>query len=58
MSGFYTCCLCHKTFAGFGNNPDMWDDKIWKSTDRCCDNCNLFKVIPARLQAYKDNKIV
>lgn len=39
------CVLCGDAFAGFGNNPAPFatgDD------DRCCDDCNELRVIPAR----------
>lgn len=39
----YTCCLCDQPSKGFGNNPAPLRD------GRCCDECNFFKVIPARM---------
>lgn len=43
----YVCCICGKTKIGYGNNP-------WPvNTDpkaKCCDNCNKFVVIPARME--------
>ena len=49
----YRCCLCGKPFQGYGNNPAPLtnDDRM-----RCCDDCNITKVIPARLQNYLINK--
>lgn len=41
-----TCCLCGATFVGWGNNPSPLSDN---PDDRCCDDCNYTKVIPARL---------
>ena len=41
-----TCCLCGSTFVGWGNNPFPLSDK---EDDKCCDECNYTKVIPARL---------
>ena len=41
-----TCCLCGSTFIGWGNNPFPLSEK---EDDRCCDECNYTKVIPARL---------
>ena len=40
------CCLCGSTIGGmgYGNNPFPMAEK-----GRCCDDCNLTKVIPARL---------
>lgn len=44
------CCLCGKDFIGYGNNP--WPLRE-NEDDRCCDECNDTKVIPARLQRLK-----
>ena len=42
----YVCCICGKTFNGYGNNPyPVSKDENAK----CCDQCNLDAVIPARL---------
>ena len=44
--GEYVCCICGKTFNGYGNNPyPVSKDESAK----CCDQCNLDAVIPARL---------
>ena len=59
------CCICGKTFAGFGNNP--WgaigkDGKAieWGKYSVCCDECNKTHVLSGRLylyaQANKDKK--
>jgi hypothetical protein len=39
------CSLCGAPFIGMGNNPEplRW------VTERCCDDCNNTKVIPARI---------
>lgn len=42
-----TCCVCGKTFVGYGNNADPVADGV------CCDECNSAKVIPARVAAWK-----
>lgn len=46
------CCLCEVLLypwypgaAGYGHNPDP----LGEEGDRCCDNCNDTRVIPARL---------
>lgn len=46
------CCLCGEHLEewtpgskGRGNNPEPLD--VWPH--RCCDTCNVTKVIPARL---------
>lgn len=49
------CCICGKSFKGYGNNPypvDMHPDH------KCCDQCNATVVIPARLnRIIHHNKI-
>jgi len=42
-----TCCLCGKTFEGWGNNP--WPLKT--TDEQCCDECNK-KVVATRLEFY------
>jgi hypothetical protein len=42
------CCLCQNEFVGFGNNPAPLEG------DKCCDNCNSEKVIPARMQDVRN----
>ena len=37
------CCICNRTFEGYGNNPAPLSHN-----GRCCDECNLHRVIPAR----------
>lgn len=49
-----TCCICHKEFTGWGNNPfgALNSNKQlnnWNSEDCCCDKCNSNYVIPGRL---------
>jgi len=41
------CCICKKSYVGFGNNPDPVRLK-----GRCCDNCNTGVVIPMRIGKY------
>lgn len=43
----YTCCLCGKTFLGYGNNPSPLNNE---KGARCCDDCNDFRVVPARIE--------
>ena len=38
------CCICGQDYLGYGNNP--WP---LKDEGECCDKCNWFQVIPARL---------
>ena len=48
---FYTCCICGKKKEGFGNNPEPIMPEFENGTrNRCCDNCNKFIVIPARME--------
>ena len=53
----FICCLCGKKVTGsFGNNPWPLSNDI---NERCCDACNMTKIIPARLgiiQANRENK--
>ena len=45
--GEYICCICGKKKIGWGNNP--WP--VNNEPDaRCCDNCNLYVVVPARIE--------
>jgi hypothetical protein len=41
------CCLCGNAIKTYGNNPAPLKTK--SKDDVCCDECNLTKVIPARL---------
>ena len=43
----HICCICHREFIGWGNNPDPY--KPENGNDRCCDECNMNFVIPARI---------
>ena len=40
------CVLCGEPFEGYGNNPEPCKPY---SAGKCCDSCNMTKVIPARL---------
>jgi hypothetical protein len=42
-----TCCLCHKQFSEYDNNP--WPLADPKEDGPCCDECDCLRVIPARL---------
>ncbi len=43
--GEHVCCICGRTFIGWGNDP--WPvNKEDEAT--CCDDCNLTVVVPAR----------
>ena len=45
-----TCCLCGVEIKGYGNNALPVKD------GGCCDDCNLFKVVPARLSQTLDRE--
>tara|TARA_R110000751_G_scaffold1560_4_gene5798 strand:+ start:4480 stop:4746 length:267 start_codon:yes stop_codon:yes gene_type:complete len=45
-----TCCLCGVEIKGYGNNALPIKD------GECCDDCNLFKVVPARLSQTLDRE--
>lgn len=47
----YTCCFCGRPFYGYGNNAEP----VIKN-GICCDECNMKKVIPARIKQLKENK--
>lgn len=42
----YVCCVCGEKHRGYGNSPAPL-----KNEGRCCDRCNLEKVLPARIGA-------
>ena len=46
----FVCVICGKEFEGYGNNPEPV-----KSSDegKCCDDCNMLYVIPARIEESK-----
>ena len=44
------CCLCGKEIKDMGHNPWPLREKVH---DRCCDECNTEKVIPARLASFR-----
>ena len=47
----YVCCICGKKIEGYGNNP--WP--IGDSKEKCCDSCNINKVIPARMSYEREH---
>ena len=50
------CSICESEIKGFGNNPQpiIKDNKKLTVNDRCCDDCNLSIVLPARY-AVREN---
>ena len=49
----FICCLCDKEVEGYGNDPRPLPMK--DENDECCDECNLAKVIPARMELIFTN---
>lgn len=43
----FKCCLCDKEVEGYGNDPSPIPTK--NEDDQCCDECNLTKVVPTRI---------
>jgi hypothetical protein len=46
------CSLCGDVFAGMGNNPEP----LKPFAERCCDDCNWARVIPARLASMSAHR--
>ncbi len=46
----FKCCICGKESAGYGNNPHPFEG------DKCCDECNLKRVIPKRMELMRGVK--
>ncbi len=45
------CCICGKEFEGYGNSPYP----VNKNTEaRCCSECNINVVIPARIERLRE----
>ena len=44
----FKCCLCGIEVEGYGNDPSPIQTQ--NEDDECCDECNLAKVIPARIE--------
>lgn len=43
------CSLCGYPYDHYGNNPEP----LMRFEHRCCDACNMEKVIPARLAVMR-----
>lgn len=39
--------------GGYGNNPAPLAEDTDEHPQRCCDTCNITKVIPARLRSFR-----
>jgi hypothetical protein len=44
------CCFCKKDIGKYGNNPEP----LKQSPLKCCDICNMTRVIPARIQQLEN----
>lgn len=44
------CVICHQPFEGYGNNAEP------VAEGRCCDECNIKVVIPARIEEMNKSK--
>ena len=42
-----TCSICQREYTGYGNNAHPVND------GRCCDDCNVRTVIPARIKSMR-----
>ena len=49
----FKCCLCGKEVEGYGNDPSPIQTE--NENDECCDECNLAKVVPARMEVIFTN---
>lgn len=49
----YTCCLCGYAGTGHGNNPQPLSQN---DADRCCDMCNMTRVVPARIARLAEGR--
>lgn len=47
----YTCCICGKTFYGYGNDPYPMKDE-----GECCETCQWEKVIPERYRLSNERE--
>lgn len=41
------CCFCEKPYGKYGNNPTP----LKEFPKKCCDVCNIIRVIPARIKS-------
>jgi len=51
----YMCSLCENKCEGWGNNPyPLCEESDMEA--RCCDSCNMTKVLPARIKAIVEDE--
>ncbi len=53
MESKKVCVICGDEFEGFGNNPEP---VVSADKGLCCDGCNFYKVIPARIRDAQRRK--
>lgn len=46
----FKCCLCGNLYIGYGNNPYPLS---LNESDKCCNDCNMNLVLPARIIGIK-----
>ena len=51
LDNYKVCCICGKVFEGYGNDP--WPVR---EEGRCCDDCNIKIVVPARIAQLKTSE--
>lgn len=51
------CCICKKEVDEYGNNPYPLCQFNNPNNEKCCDDCNLAFVVPARTTLIKSNGI-
>ena len=49
----FKCCLCGNEVEGYGNDPSPIQTE--NENVECCDECNLAKVVPARMEQLFNN---
>lgn len=47
----FVCVLCKESFVGWGNNPDPLAKE-----GVCCDQCDMDKVIPKRIEEHNNGR--
>lgn len=55
----FDCCFCGKKIDFYSSNSTWgcWSDEEEGKgeKERCCNECNMFRVIPMRMQKGKEN---
>lgn len=45
------CSICGFKYEGYGNNAEPIND------GKCCDTCNIMRVIPARIKVIQEREV-